>query len=133
MQTSISKKIPVEIVSTESAFFKLTFFPRTRKKAEKGVFPMPAIGCNHRLCPLSWLTQRGLSRMAHSAAVCSGHHRTTDNCKTAHRRPTWATSAHGSLRPIRSQSRNLMNPYRKLNYGLKTSKVPGRESCYEWS
>jgi hypothetical protein len=45
------------------------------------------------------------------------HHRTTGNCKTAHRRATWAASARSSLRPIRSQSQNLMKPLRKVNYG----------------
>jgi hypothetical protein len=51
------------------------------------------------------------------ATVRAGHHHPTGNCKTAHRRPPWATSACSSLRPIRSQSQNQLKPLRKVNYG----------------
>ena len=57
--------------------------------------------------------------MAHSATVHSGHHRTTGAPKTPQRWAAWATSACSSLRPIKSQSRNLMKPNRKVNYGPK--------------
>ena len=60
-----------------------------------------------------------LPGMAHSGTVRAGHHHPTGNCKTAHRRPPWATSAGSSLRPVRPQSRNLLKPYRKVNHGLK--------------
>jgi hypothetical protein len=53
MQTSISKKIPVEVASMENIFFV-----SGQKKAEKVVVAMPATACGHRLYHLSRLPAR---------------------------------------------------------------------------
>jgi len=58
--------------------------------------------------------------MAHSATVRVSHHRTTGNCKTAHRSAVWAPLASGSLRAAGPQTRNLLKPIRKVNYGPKS-------------
>lgn len=55
--------------------------------------------------------------MAHSATVRVSHHCTAGNCKTAHRRLPWATSARMSLLPTGSKTTNWLKPYGKANYG----------------
>ena len=115
MQTSISQKIPVEIMSMENALFVLTGFSTGPRKAEKPAFPMPAIGCGHRLYPLSRHTQRGFTKMAHSAAVGSGHHHPTGNCKPSHRQGVWTTSTSGSVRPPGSERETHRNPWGMQN------------------
>ena len=98
-----------------NAFFVLTGFSTGPRKAEKPAFPMPAIGCSHRLYPLSRHTQRGFTKMAHSAAVGSGHHRTTGNCKPSHRQGVWTTSTSGSVRPPGSERETHRNPWGMQN------------------
>ena len=53
------------------------------------------------------------------ATVRACHHSTTGNCKKSSRPATWATSTCSSLSPGGTQTHNLMNPYKKVNYGLK--------------
>ena len=60
-----------------------------------------------------------LPETGHRAAGNSGHHRTTGTAQTAHRRPTWATSASGSIRAGGLQWHILMKPYTKAYYGPK--------------
>jgi hypothetical protein len=60
-----------------------------------------------------------LPETGHRAAGNSGHHRTTGTSQTAHRRPTWATSASGSIRAGGLQWHILMKPYTKAYYGPK--------------
>ena len=62
MQTSISQKIPVEIVSRGRRIFVPTGFSTGPRKAEKGVFSMLAIGCGHLLHHLSRFHRERLSR-----------------------------------------------------------------------
>ena len=57
--------------------------------------------------------------MGHSASVRSGHHRTIDTAQISHRVAVWAISACSTRSPVRPQSRNLLKPYRKVNYGPK--------------
>ena len=90
-------------MSMQNAFFELEIPGGPRKKVEKGVFPMPAIDCGHRLYPLSRHTQRGFTKMARSAAVRAGHHHPTGNCKPSHRQGVWTTSTSGSVRPPGSE------------------------------
>ena len=47
------------------------------------------------------------SDVCRRATVRASHHRTAGNCKSSHRRPPWATSARGSLRPGGTQPQNL--------------------------
>ena len=54
---------------------------------------------------------------AHGATIRAGQRRTTGDFQTPQRSATWASSASGSLRAVRSQSRNLLKPLRKVNYG----------------
>ena len=68
-----------------------------------------------------------LPGIAHSATVCASHHYPTGDFQTSLRRATSATSARSLPRPIRSQSQNLLKPYRKVKYGLK-DKQSTRES-----
>jgi hypothetical protein len=56
---------------------------------------------------------------AHGATIRVSRHCTTGDFQTPQRSPAWATSASGSIRAVRPQSRNLMKPYKKVNYGLK--------------
>jgi hypothetical protein len=58
-----------------------------------------------------------LPGMAHGATVRASRHCTTGNCKTAHRRLPWATSARMSLLPTGSKTTNWLKPYGKANYG----------------
>ena len=62
--------------------------------------------------------------MAHRATVRASRHCTAGDCKPSHRHAVWAASAPSSLRPIRPQSRNLLKPYRKVNYGPNLGKAP---------
>ena len=51
--------------------------------------------------------------MAHSAAFRSGHHRTTGNSQTTHRRAPWATSAGSLLGPDCIQTSNPLKSFPK--------------------
>jgi hypothetical protein len=64
-----------------------------------------------------------LPGIAHSATVCASRHHPTGDCKMSRRLTTWATSACSSLSPGGTQTHNLMNPYRKVNYGLKDKQL----------
>jgi len=88
------------------------------KKAEKAVFPMPAIDCRHRLCPLPGHTQRGFARTARSATVRNGHHPTIGNCKMPHSRAIWATAVGSSL-SAQGLYGNYLKLSRKVIYGKK--------------
>jgi hypothetical protein len=65
-----------------------------------------------------------LPGMAHSATVRACHHRTTGNCKTAHRRPPWTTSACGSLRPDGFKMANWLKINKKSFYAQAASNLP---------
>lgn len=54
----------------------------------------------------------------HSATVRSGHHRTTGNCKTTHRRATWAPSERNCT--ARARLGNSSECMEILFYGFKT-------------
>ena len=54
---------------------------------------------------------------AYGATIRVSRHCTTGDFQTPQRSPAWATSASGSIRAVRPQSRNLLKPYRKAYYG----------------
>ena len=58
-----------------------------------------------------------LPGMPHSATIRVSRHCTTGDFQTPQRSPAWATSVGGSIRAGGTQSRNLMKPYGKANYG----------------
>jgi len=103
-------------MSMQNAFFELEIPGGPRKKVEKGVVAMPAIDCGHRLYRLCRHHPPGFAETGHSGTVRSGHHLTTGIAQTAQRLAAWATSASGSLKPVRPQSRNLMKIHWKAYY-----------------